>query len=67
MKTPTNRKTALSAKIIARRIADKLFTAGNGRTAERLVLELKDGGTKYGYGWCRKAVEDQIELILRKE
>ena len=48
---------------LAERIARVLFRNGLGHRARRLVLELENG--KDGGGWCKQAVIDQIEKILR--
>jgi hypothetical protein len=47
---------------IVKQIVDCLFTSGRGDEATRLVLELP--GKKDGGGWCRRAVEDQIDQVL---
>ena len=64
MRKIENRDSTRHARILAERIAHELFSDGAGRTAERLVLEIKDGRDKWV--WCRKAVEYQIERILRE-
>lgn len=52
------------SKELAKQITDELFTNGIGERAKRLVLELEDG--KDGGGWCKEAVEDVIERILKE-
>lgn len=53
----------MTTRKIAHEIADRLFTNGNGTTADRLVLE-KDGAHNFG-GWCKQAVIDVIVDELR--
>jgi len=48
---------------LARRIADDLFTNGQGQRGVRLVLKLNDIDT--GGGWCKSAVIDRVETILK--
>lgn len=50
---------------VAARIADYLFTNGAGQKAKRLVLELEENGM-YGGGWCRQAVVNAVERILKE-
>ncbi len=54
---------------IGERIADRLFTNGQGKRAGRLVLTV-DGPPKLDLGgWCRAAVIDQIveELAMQEK
>lgn len=55
-------KPALATRELANRIAEKLFTNGWGKRAERLVLELPDGSD--GGGWCEKSAAHEIERVL---
>lgn len=52
-------------RIMARKIADALFTDYNGE-ANRLAMKHKRscGGESEGGGWCKKAVIDQILKVL---
>lgn len=45
-------------RALAERIADKLFTDGDGKVADRLVMV--DEQNRMGGGWCRGAVVDRI-------
>jgi hypothetical protein len=47
---------------LADKIADSLFTDGDGQKAERLVLELPNG--RNGGGWCRDAVRGVIQAAI---
>ena len=44
-------------------IAERLFTNGAGKKAQRLILELPGGS--HGGGWCKQAVMDVINDILK--
>ena len=50
------------ARLVAHRIADRLFTNGILERSVRLKLELESGGD--GGGWCRGAVITQIITAL---
>ncbi len=52
----------MNTKTIAKKIADQFFQNGQGKKAERLVLELK--GKRNGGGWCKQAVIDVIVAQL---
>ena len=54
--------TPKEARSIAVRIAEELFTNGQGEEAVRLRLELPDG--RYGGGWGQKPVIDKITDVL---
>lgn len=56
---PSNRE-------LAERIASRLFTAGDGRVADRLVHE-RNEPLNPGWSWSQKAMADQIENALDEE
>lgn len=58
------REIDLAMYKMAQLIADRLFTNGVGKRADRLVLTSKDG--KDLGGWCEQAVVDEIEKALTK-
>ena len=54
----------MSNEELAKSIARTLFTNGQGKHAQRLVLEIP--GVKDGGGWCEQAVVDQILKALEE-
>jgi hypothetical protein len=56
-------------RFIAKKIAERLFTNGNGIRATRLVLMDESGATARDLGgWCEesaiKEIEDQLNALL---
>ena len=52
---------------LAEKIAERLFTNGVGKRAERLKLVIDPKGSEPERdlgGWCERAAADQIEKIL---
>lgn len=51
---------------LAERIADDLFIeGGTNQKAQRLVLEFKTHTFAGTTGWCKTAVIDRVEIILK--
>ncbi len=61
----SNEKRGSVVRQLAQRIADDLFTNGNGDVAIRLMLEREDG--RYLGGWSKKPLVDRIVHILTAE
>jgi hypothetical protein len=58
----------MSTNVLAQLIADALMTNGHGETARRLVLELKtETVVSRGGGWCRAAIVEEVEKVLKAE
>lgn len=51
---------------LAERVADRLFTNGDGQVAERLVM-MKDLNHPLGGGWSRAAVVSQVIEAMKSE
>ena len=47
---------------IARAVAAVLLRNGNGDVGKRLVIELETG--REGGGWCRAAIEGQVQAVV---
>jgi hypothetical protein len=56
------RKPTDARRTLAEEIARRLFTNGADQKAQRLVLEMPNGGN--GGGWSEKPMADYIERIL---
>jgi len=54
-----------SARTLAKRIAQSLFTNAYHQEAQRLVLEMPNG--QDGGGWCKSAATDYIERLLKAQ
>lgn len=53
--------------LLARQIADELFTTGQGTPVDRLVQTFDtDDGPRYLGGWCKGAVVDRIQIALMR-
>ena len=51
---------------LAEQIADELFTTGDGKRADRLVLTLDGPPRRDLGGWSRRAVLDRLAAILKR-
>lgn len=52
-------------RLLAEKIAEELFTAPWKKKVHRLVQEI--GEDQWAGGWCKQAVIDTVERILREE
>lgn len=59
---PSESKT--TNRDLATKIAEAIFTDGQGKRAKRLALEYPNQANDYECGWWKAAVVDKVEDIL---